>query len=132
MQLAWHPGDVLDLTQWISGKEVDHADRVLSALLLRLSASNNYDLQSTGPLRVEICLAQVPEATGACERFLVWEIETSATDSSAALIARLLLLLFLLRLRAVIVMAAQRGAISTAVLLGVDAGGAGQGDRPPG
>ncbi len=94
VRMAWHPGEVVELTRWSTGDRVDHAARAMCCVLLCL-ASNDDDLSSTGPILVESCIALGGEARTHAESLLVWRYETREPGTPEA--ATALFLLFILR-----------------------------------
>ena len=105
--LGWEPHEVLALTRWSTGENVDHLARALSCTLLCLPPDNMDDLVTNGAILAESCLALGPEASHLAERFFAWRSETEADvedpedDDVGPEQPVALLLLYLLRTAAV-------------------------------
>ena len=93
LEMAWHPGEVIELTRWSSGEGVDHVARLLCCVLLCLASPGSEMLQN-GPILVESSLALREDIPHLAERLLVWHYETQEADAPEALTT--LLSLFLL------------------------------------
>jgi hypothetical protein len=92
VRLPWWPGEVVALTRWKKGEEVDHVGRALCCVLLLL-ASPEDDLFDTGPVLVESCLALGTEACARGEHFLAWFHECADQEAGEAAAALFLMLL---------------------------------------
>jgi hypothetical protein len=102
--LEWEPHEVLALTRWSVGEEVDHVERALSCTLLCLAPRDLDELVTNGPILAESCLALGNEPSHLAERFFAWRSETEDSapepgedDDDGPEQAFALLLLFLLR-----------------------------------
>ena len=89
-QLAWHPGEVVELTRWSEGPETDHLARALCCTLLCL-ASRDDDLTSTGPALIESVLLLGGDEAARAEQLLAWHLETLDPGESALAIDHFLL-----------------------------------------
>jgi len=79
IELAWHPGEVVALTRWSGGDDVEHTARALSCVLLCLSNRDD-ELSNTAAPLVGSLLALGAEAMSLGERLLVWRWETAGPD----------------------------------------------------
>jgi hypothetical protein len=78
-ELEYHPVEVVSLTRWSDGEDVDHVSRALCCVLLCLSEST-FGLESKVPHLVESCIALGAEATAEGEALLAWLHTTGQYD----------------------------------------------------
>jgi hypothetical protein len=78
--LAWQPHEVLALTRWSDGQNVNHLERALACTLLCMAPSDTDELVTTGPLLLESCLALGTETTGHAQQFFAWLAESVADE----------------------------------------------------
>ena len=96
--LEWEPHEVLALTRWSTGEDVDHVARALCCAILCIAPDNMNDLVTNGPILAESCLALGAEATRLVELFFAWRSETEERDEDVGTEQPVaLLLLFLVR-----------------------------------
>jgi hypothetical protein len=74
--MGWHPGEVVQLTRWREGENVDHLARALACVLVMMSDDDATD--STIPVLVDSCIVLGPEARELGERFFAWRCATDA------------------------------------------------------
>jgi hypothetical protein len=72
-QLAWVPHEVLALSRWSSGEDVDHVERAWCCVLLAL---DDEDLDNVAAGLVDSCLALGAPAPELAEQFLAWICRT--------------------------------------------------------
>ena len=77
--LDWHPREVLELTRWGSGEQVNHLVRAFCCTLLYLSTHDDVH-ECTAPILVESSVALGPEARALAEQLFVWRCETNCPD----------------------------------------------------
>ncbi len=92
LRMAWHPGEVVELTRWSSGDEVDHLERAFCCTLLLLLVSSDDDLANTGPIFVESCLSLGEADALDGERLLVWRLQTDDSGDTTLLLVLLSIL----------------------------------------
>ncbi|MEO7108920.1 MAG: hypothetical protein ABI183_00665 [Polyangiaceae bacterium] len=92
--LPWHPREVVELTRWSTGNDVDHLERGLCCALLCIAGTDG-DIANTAAPLIESCLALGEEASTSAERLLVWMYETGEADAGDRLVE--LFSLFVLR-----------------------------------
>ncbi len=99
--LGWEPHEVLALTRWSEGEQVNHLERALCCALLCIAPSAADELVTNGPILAESCLALGAEARGRAELFFAWRAGTREAGVDADDVSPeepiALLLLFLLR-----------------------------------
>ncbi len=101
--LGWEPHEVVALTRWSSGENVNHLERALCCTLLCLAPAGLDELVTDGPILAESCRALGVEASHLAELFFAWRSETEASvdandpDEAGPEQPIALLLLFLLR-----------------------------------
>ena len=101
-RLAWVPGEVVALTRWSQGEEVDHVARALCCTL-RCLVPDGAGLVVDGVILTDSCLALGRETGASAERFFAWLGSSvpvgDMTDADASDRDRpiALLLLFLVR-----------------------------------
>jgi hypothetical protein len=93
VRLAWHPGEVVELTRWAT-EDVDHLARAFACVVVCLGNPDD-ELANTGAPLVDSCLHLGPEACVRGERFLAWMNQQgrSQEGTSEALVARFALLM---------------------------------------
>jgi hypothetical protein len=75
-RLLWHPREVIALTRWSNGENVDHVERAWCCTLLCLDGD---DLENVAPGLIESCLALGGTVPEFAEQLLAWVCETDET-----------------------------------------------------
>jgi hypothetical protein len=75
--LDWEPHEVLALTRWSSGENVNHLERAFACTLLCMLPSEMDELVTNGPILLESCIALGAETAQHAQSFLVWLAEFS-------------------------------------------------------
>jgi hypothetical protein len=112
-RLPWEPHEVLALTRWSEGRNVDHLARGFSCLLLCLAPDASDELVTNGPILAQSCLALGEEARERAEQFFAWRSSAAAKGFPEGEDAIALLLLLILRAAAA---APDIGTVATTLL----------------
>lgn len=90
-ELDWEPHEVLALSRWATGENVDHLERAFCCVVLCLAPQGGDELETNGVILAESCLALGVGASEGAAQLFAWCASSSEEPESA--VALLLLLL---------------------------------------